>query len=73
MRHLVKELEQIVNRDGRFRYQIEEAAGVNRDTLYRWFHGQPQPNCKGLWGPSLALFDTVLNALGYELVIRRRG
>jgi hypothetical protein len=71
MRHLVKELEHLVKIDGRFRYQIEEAAGVAEDTLCRWFHGQPQPNCKGLWGPSLALFDTVLNALGYRLTIER--
>jgi hypothetical protein len=69
MRHLLAELEQILGRDGRPPSRIEREAGIGKDTFTRW----AKLRVTGGNGPSLALFEAVLEVLGYELRIVKRG
>jgi transcriptional regulator with XRE-family HTH domain len=71
MHPLLRQFREICERDGRSFHQVALMAGVERDTVARWL-GQRKtyqnPN-----GPSLVLFEYVLNALGYRLTIERIG
>lgn len=70
---LVRHLQELVRADGRSLSAIERKAGVGKDTFLRWFHGHPRSGGTGTLGPSLLMFECVLNTLGYELTIRKRG
>jgi hypothetical protein len=69
MRHLLAELEQILIKDGRPPSRIEREAGIGKDTFLRW----AKLRVTGGNGPSLALFEAVLEVLGYRLKIERIG
>jgi hypothetical protein len=71
MHPLLRQLEDLCKADGRSHRSITEKAGVSQDTIARWLGRREIYNVTN--GPSLILFEFVLNALGYELVIRRRG
>lgn len=71
MAPLIKELQDLVAESERSRAGIERKAGVAHDTLLRWFNGHPKSGCTGTRGPSIHMFEAVLNTLGYRLAIVR--
>lgn len=54
-----------INDQGKSQQDIAEASGVSASTLRRWRAGEREP--------SLAAIEAVANALGYSIVLRRRG
>jgi DNA-binding phage protein len=72
MHPLIQQFEGIVKQSDMSGNQIAAKAGVARECVNRWISGG-RAKYKTAAGPSLFLFDCVLQALGYELRIVKRG
>lgn len=62
---LVDEIKRIVDDAGLTLYEIERDAGVSRAMLSRYFNGKVAMSIKTL--------DKLLEYLGYELTLKKRG
>jgi hypothetical protein len=69
MRNLLEELDDLLAKDGRTASSLEREMGIGKDTFTRW----TRMRFTGGNGPSLGLFEAVLNVLGYQLKIERIG
>lgn len=45
--------------------QLTKKVGIQHKTVYYWFEGQTRPN--------VAVAEAMLNAMGYEVIIRKVG